>query len=120
MNNVILMKKVKELMFQTLHSREQSLRVMVQSATICKAFGVKNDEYETEKSVAADYERNVVMSDNEIRNDFNKYMGFLKWVIEQNDLDKQREYKNRLHDFVEAVGFFNKELYEEFYQTIYN
>lgn len=111
MRNAKVMKKVNELATQTLHSREQSARVMVQIAIIRKAFGVKNDE--TNKPVT-DYERELVLSDDEIRKEFNQYSRFLKWAIEKNDIDKQREFENQLDYFIDGVNFFNTNLADEF------
>lgn len=73
MRNQDVMKKVIDLDTQYLYSREQSLRVMVQIAIIRKAFGVKNDE--TNKPVI-DYERELVLSDDEIRKEFDMYLSF--------------------------------------------
>ncbi|WP_407052921.1 hypothetical protein [Paenibacillus dendritiformis] len=105
------MEKVIELDTQYLHSREQSMRVMVQIAIIRKAFGVK--DYETDKPVI-DYERELVLSDDEIRKEFDKYLDFLKWSIEKKDIDKQREFKNQIDYFIDGVNFFNNKLADEF------
>ncbi|MEK5061122.1 hypothetical protein BK126_26125 [Paenibacillus sp. FSL H7-0326] len=111
MRNQDVMKKVIDLDTQYLYSREQSLRVMVQIAIIRKAFGVKNDE--TNKPVI-DYERELVLSDDEIRKEFDMYLSFLKWSIESKDVDKQREFKNQILHFIDAVRFFNENLAKEF------
>ncbi|MFB5759071.1 hypothetical protein [Paenibacillus medicaginis] len=110
------MKKVIELDTQPLLSQEQSARVMVQIATIRQAFGVKNDE--TNKPVK-DYERKLVMSDDEIRKDFEEYLSFLKWAIEKKDVDKQREFENQINYFIDAVEFFHKDLAKEFKETVF-
>ncbi|MCM3273053.1 hypothetical protein [Paenibacillus elgii] len=116
MRNKEIMKKVIELDTQYLYSREQSTRVMVQIAIIRKAFGVKNDE--TNKPVL-DYERNLVLSDDEIRKELDQYLRFLNWAIEKKDIDKQREFKNQLDYFIDGVNFFNQNLAIEF-KTIVN
>ncbi|MBG9776173.1 hypothetical protein [Brevibacillus laterosporus] len=116
MRNIKIMEKVIELDTQFLSSREQSTRVMIQIAIIRKAFGVKNDE--TNKPVI-DYERKLVLSDDETRKEFEQYLKFLKWSIKKRDLDKQTEYKNQLNCFIDGVTFFNKNLADEF-KTIVN
>lgn len=116
MKNAKIMKKVMELDTQYLSSREQSTRVMIQIAIIRKAFGVKNDE--TNKPVL-DYERNLVLSEDETRKELDQYLKFLKWAIDKKDLDKQREFKNQLDCFIDGVDFFNKNLANKF-KTIVN
>lgn len=111
MRNKDVLEKVKDLDTQTLHSREQSLRVMVQIAIIRRAFGVKNDE--TEMPIK-DYERNVVLSDDEIRNEFKRYSELLQWAISTNDVDKQTEFRNQIVYFIDGVSFFNATLANEF------
>ncbi|MGG0793816.1 hypothetical protein ABE137_07395 [Brevibacillus laterosporus] len=117
MKNKILMKKVIELDTQFLSSREQSARVMTQIAIIRKAFGVKNAE--TDQPVT-DYERKLVLTDDEIRKEFDQYLKFLRWSIEKKDIDKQREFKNQINYFIDAVDFFNKSLADEFKALINN
>lgn len=111
MKNALLMKKVKDLDTQTLNSREQSARVMVQISIIRKAFGVKNDE--TNKPVK-DYDRDLVLSDEDIRKEFGQYLRFLKWAIEKKDIDKQREFENQINYFIDGVSFFHQNLANEF------
>lgn len=116
MRNKQIMNKVIELDTQFLSSREQSTRVMMQIAILRKAFGVKNDE--TRKPVI-DYEREPVLSDDEIRKEFDQYLSFMNWTIDKKDIDKQREFKNQLDYFIDGVAFFNKNLADEF-KTIVN
>lgn len=111
------MGKVKELATQTLLSREQSLRVMMQDAVIRRAFGVKDDEHE---KPFQDYDRQRVMTDDEIRNEFERYKGFYNWAIETNDIDKQTEFRNRINYFIEAVKFFSEDLANEFENNTFN
>ncbi|MED1107733.1 hypothetical protein [Bacillus paramycoides] len=118
MRNKKLMEKVIELDTQTLTTREQSARVMVQIATIRKAFGVKNDE--TNKPVK-DYEREIVLSDDDIKKEFNEYVSFWNRAKERNDMDKAKEFENLIYYFIEAVRFFNDNLadvYEREFEDI--
>jgi hypothetical protein len=115
MNNKKLMKKIIELDTQTLMSRQQSLRVMVQIATIRKAFGVKNNE---SNLPIKDFEREIVLSDNDITNEFNQYVNFLKWAKVKNDLDKVLEFENQLNYFIDAVRFFNGKLADDFQESL--
>ena len=113
MKNKKVMEKVIDLSTQNGRTKEQRHKVMVQVAIIRQAFGVKNDE--NDKPVK-DYERKVVLSDDEIRKQFNEYVGFrdvavtkqreLYWSIE--------ELKNQVHYFIEGVRFFNASLADEF------
>ncbi len=111
MNNKKLMKKVIELDTQKLHTREQSLRVYVQISIIRKAFGVKNTE--TNEKVL-EFSRERVLSEQEIRNEFIKYIGFWEWAIKTTENGKEREFQNQIFDFIEGVRFFDKELAEKF------
>ncbi|MCY8539414.1 hypothetical protein [Bacillus haynesii] len=111
MRNKKLMEKVIDLDTQVLRTREQSLRVMIQIAIIRKAFGVKNDE--TDKPVR-DYEREIILSDDEIRKQFNEELKWLSLAKERRDLGDVREFENRVHYFIEAVRFFNTSLADEF------
>lgn len=115
MKNKKLMEKVIDLDTQFLATKEQSLRVMVQIATIRQAFGVKNDE--TFKPVK-DYERELVLSDDDIKKDFNKYISFWNRAKEKNDMDKAKEFENQIYYFIEAVRFFNVHLADEFQKSI--
>ncbi|WJE41159.1 hypothetical protein QRD86_00470 (plasmid) [Bacillus halotolerans] len=115
MKNKKLMEKVIDLDTQVLRTREQSVRVMIQIAIIRKAFGVKNDE--TNKPVR-DYEREIILSDDEIRKEFNSELEFLNRVKEKNDFEKIREFKNRVYYFVDAVRFFNTTLADEFEKKV--
>ena len=111
MENKKLMEKVIDLDTQFLKTREQSTRVMVQIAIIRKAFGVKNDE--TNKPVK-NYERKLVLSDDDIRKEFNDYVRFWEWAKEKNDMDKAKEFENQIYYFIEAVRFFNVNLADKF------
>ncbi|OMD10610.1 hypothetical protein [Paenibacillus odorifer] len=115
MRNKEIMEKVIKLDKETLFSREQSARVMVQIAIIRKAFGVKNDE--TNKPVI-DYERELILTDDEIRKEYEQYLNFLKWSIEKKDLDKEREFKNQINYFIDGVAFFHRGLADEFKKNV--
>lgn len=114
MNNVELMKKVIELDTQKLTSRLQTQRCHCQIAIIRKAFGVKNAE--TDLPVK-DFEREQVMSNKEITQEFEKYVGFWEWAKKVNKPDKVYEYKNSILFFIEAVAFFDAKLAESFTQS---
>lgn len=114
MNNVVLMEKVIDLDTQVLTSREHSLKVMVQIAIIRKAFGVKNSE--TDMPVK-NYERQIVLSDDDIRKEFNQYVRFWEWAKETNSY-KEVEFKNQLKYFILAVRFFNEKLSIEFSKSL--
>lgn len=107
MNNKILMEKVIELDTQVLKTREQSRRVMVQIAIIRKAFGVKNSET---VAPVKEYERSRVLSDQEVKEEFQTYVNFYNWAIAKNDSDKAIQFKNEIYYFIEAVEFFDKSL----------
>jgi len=111
MNNVKLMKKVIELDTQTLQTREQSKRVMVQIAIIRKAFSVKNSE--TDNKVL-DFERERILSDQEIGKEFERYVGFWEWAIKSNDLDKAKSFENQIYYFIDGVRFFDENLAQSF------
>lgn len=111
MRNKKLMEKVIELDTQFLATREQSLRVMIQIGIIRKAFGVKNDE--TNKPIR-DYERDIILSDDEIRKEFNQELKWLVIAKEKNDFVNVKEFENRARYFIEAVRFFNTSLADEF------
>lgn len=117
MNNVQLMKKVIELDTQTLQTREQSKRVMVQIAIIRKTFGVKNSE--TNDKVL-DYERNQVLSDQEVEKAFQQYVGFWEWAIKSNDSDKAKSFENQVYYFIDAVHFFDENLACSFKESFEN
>lgn len=110
MNNVTLMNKVKELDFKTLTSREESIKVMTQIAIIRRAFGVKDYESDTP---AKDYEREIVLTDGQIKEEFNGYIEFKETFEKYGDIGNARDYESRLHYFVEAVEFFKPELANE-------
>jgi spore coat polysaccharide biosynthesis predicted glycosyltransferase SpsG len=112
MKNKKLMKKVIDLDTQTLRTREQSQKVMVQIAIIRQAFGVKNDE--TNKPVK-DYERKIVLSDNEIRKQFNQQLEWLT-IAKEKKLDQEQYIKNQIRYFIEGCSFFNIDLANEFNQ----
>lgn len=111
MRNKKLMGKVIELDTQFLATRAQSLKVMVQISIIRKAFGVKNDE--TDKPVK-DYERDIILSDDEIRKEFKKELEWLNIAKKRNDFGAIKESESRIHYFIEAVEFFNANLADEF------
>ncbi|MCM3110002.1 hypothetical protein [Lederbergia lenta] len=117
MNNEELMKKVIELDTQTLHTREQSQRVMIQIAIIRKAFGVKNSE--TDARVLS-FERERVLSDKEVEKEFNQYIGFWEWTIKSNNLDKAKTFENQVYYFIEGVRFFNGKLANDFTRSFEN
>ena len=111
MRNKKLMEKVNDLGTQNLSTREHSTRVMIQIAIIMKAFGVKRDEI---NKPARDYEREIILSDDEIRKQFNEELNWLNLAKERRDLGDVREFENRVHYFIEAVRFFNASLADEF------
>ena len=120
MNNKVLMEKVIDLDTQTLHTREQSQRVMIQISIIRKAYGVK--DFETNQKVL-DFERSRVLSDLEIEKEFKRYVGFWEWAIETKDADKAKLFENQVHYFIDGVRFFNEELadnFKESFLTIFN
>lgn len=114
MNNKTLMKKVIELDTQTLHTREQSERVMVQIAIIRKAFGVKN--IETNNRVL-NFERDQVLSSQEIEKEFNEYVGFWDWAIKSNDQDKAKLFESKVRYFIDGVRFFDDKLAKRFKES---
>lgn len=116
MNNIDVMKKVIELDTQKLYTREQSLKVMMQIAIIRKAFGVKNSETDEE---VRDYEREIILNEKEISNEFNKYVDFWEIAKERQD-DKQHEYKRQVYYFIAGVRFFNSELANSFEKEMLN
>lgn len=111
MNNVKLMTKVIELDTQTLNTREQSRRVMIQIAIIRKAFGVKNSETD---SRVLDYERVQVLTNEEIEKEFNEYVGFWNWAIRSKNTDKAKTYENDVFYLIDGVRFFNETLADTF------
>ncbi|EQM25318.1 hypothetical protein PQS30_06565 [Bacillus licheniformis] len=111
MRNKKLMEKVNDLGTQNLSTREHSTRVMIQIAIIMKAFGVKRDEI---NKPVRDYEREIILSDDEIREEFYSELKFLNRAKEKNDIDKIKEFKNEVHYFIDAVRFFNASLADEF------
>ncbi|WP_242288941.1 MULTISPECIES: hypothetical protein [unclassified Bacillus cereus group] len=115
MNNKKLMVKLNDLYTQFLATREQSRRVIMQSGIIRRAFGVK--EYEIGKPVK-DYERKLVLSDDDIREEFNEHISFWNWAKKENDMDRAKEFENIVHYFIDAVRFFNENLAEEFQKSV--
>lgn len=111
MNNKKLMKKVIELDTQNLGSRQQAQRCMVQIAIIRKAFGVKNAE--TDLPVK-DFEREIVLSNEEITTEFNQYIRFWEWSRKVRNEGKEIEFRNQVHYFIDAVQFFNDDLANSF------
>jgi hypothetical protein len=111
------MKKVIELDTQTLQTREQSKRVMVQIAIIRKAFGVKNCE--TDNKVL-NFERNQVLTDQEVGKEFQTYVGFWEWAIKSNDPDKAKSYENQVNYFIDGVRFFDENLAVSFTESFEN
>ncbi|WP_456363693.1 hypothetical protein [Priestia aryabhattai] len=111
MRNKELMEKVNDLDTQVLHTRAQSTKVMIQIAIIRQAFGVKNDE--SNKPVT-DYERDIILSDDEIRKQFNKELEWLNIAKQKNGYGDVEEFRSRIHYFIEAVRFFHTNLADEF------
>lgn len=114
MKNTKLMKMVIGLDTQTLNTREQSQRVMVQIAIIRKAYGVKNSETNAK---VLDYERERVLSDQEVEKSFNDYVGFWEWAIKTNNLDKAKAFENQVNYFIDGVRFFDEELANSFTES---
>ena len=117
MNNKILMEKVIELDTQVLKTREQSRRVMVQIAIIRKAFGVKNSET---VAPVKEYERSRVLSDQEVKKEFETYVNFYNWANAKNDNDKAVHFKSDVYNFIDAVAFFDKNLASELKESFEN
>jgi len=113
MRNKEVMAKVIDLSTQKGGTKEQRNKVSVQVAIISRAFGVKNDEID---KPVKDYERNLVLSDDEIRKQFNEYVDSRDVAVtKQSDLYWSiEELKNRVHYFIEGVRFFNASLADEF------
>ena len=114
MNNKKLMTKVIELDTQKLNSREQSMRVMVQISIIRKAFGVKNGETDAK---VLDFERERVLSDQQVEKEFNDYVGFWEWAIKVNNPDKAKSFENQVYYFIDGVRFFDEELAQRFTES---
>lgn len=115
MNNKKVMKKINDLYFQFLTTREQSRRVITQSGIIRRAFGVKEDEI---GNPAKDYEREIILSDDDIREEFNKRISFWDWAKKENDMDRAKEFENIVYYFIDAVKFFNESLADEFQKSV--
>lgn len=116
MNNIKLMTKVIDLDTQTLHTREQSHRVMVQIAIIRKAYGVK--DYETDNKVL-NFEREQILTDQEIEKQFTHYVSYWEWAIESNE-DKAKAFENQVYYFIDGVHFFDEELAQSFKKSFEN
>ena len=110
MNNITLMKKVNELNLQKLTSREDSLKVITQIAIIRKAFNVRDVESDTP---AKEYERELVMTDNQIKKQFNDLNQSYQDFTRLEYIQESRDYKARMTYFIEAVEFFKPELSAE-------
>ena len=110
MNNVTLMKKVNALNLQKLTSREESLKVITQIAIIRRAFNVKDVESDTP---AKEYERELVMTDDQIKEEFDKLNGLYQDFKRLEYIQESRDYKARMTYFIEAVEFFKPELSAE-------
>lgn len=110
MNNVTLMKKVKDLDFHKLTSREDSLKVITQISVIRRAFGVKDVESDTP---AKEYERELVMTDDQIKEEFEELNGLYQDFTKLEYIQESRDYKARMTYFIEAVEFFKPELSAE-------
>lgn len=115
MNNKKVIAKINDLYTQFLATKEQSQRVIMQSGIIRRAFGVK--EYEIGKPIK-DYEREIVLSDDDIRQEFNERISFWNWAKSINDLDRAKEFENIVYYFIDAVKFFNESLAEEFQKSV--
>lgn len=109
MNNVKLMNEVINMYFQTLHTREQSRRIMVQSSILRKVYGIKEGEIVQGTSIP-DYERQRVLSNKEVEDRLNDYIGYYEWALNKGDKDKAFNFKNEVYYFIEAVDFFDKSL----------
>ncbi|MGF9891277.1 hypothetical protein ABEX78_21695 [Priestia megaterium] len=110
MNNKVLMKKLVELDFQPSETKEQSLEVMTKSGIIRRTFGVK--DYEIENSIE-DYEREPVLSNNEVKAELNKVLDWITYAKERNNFDDVKKYESRAHYFIDAVRFFDTNLADE-------
>jgi len=110
MNNVTLMKKVKDLDFQKLTSREDSLKVITQISIIRRAFDVKDVESNTPTK---EYERELVMTDDQIKEEFDKLNGLYQDFTKLEYIQESRDYKARMSYFIEAVEFFKPKLSAE-------
>lgn len=110
MNNITLMKKVNELNLQKLTSREDSLKVMTQISIIRRAFNLNDVESNTP---AKEYERELVMTDKQIKKEFNKLNEFYQDFTKLEYIQESRDYKARMTYFIEAVEFFKTELSSE-------
>lgn len=115
MNNITLMKKVNELNLQKLTSREDSLKVITQIAIIRKAFNVRDVESDTP---AKEYERELVMTNDQIKKEFNKLNEFYQDFTKLEYIQESRDYKARMTYFIEAVEFFKPELSKELKGTL--
>ena len=115
MNNVLLMKKVNALNLQKLTSREESLKVMTQIAIIRRAFNVKDVESDTP---ANEYDRELAMTNDQIKEEFNKLNEFYQDFTELDYIQESRDYKARMTYFIEAVEFFNPKLSAELKGTL--
>lgn len=78
---------------------------MVQIAIIRKSFGVKNGETDAK---VLDYERERVLSDQQVEKEFNDYVGFWEWAIKKNDSDKAKSFENQVYYFIDGVRFFDE------------
>ncbi|MGG4105182.1 hypothetical protein AAXB25_14795 [Paenibacillus lautus] len=107
MRNKELMTKIKELAT----SFGNASRIDVQIAIIRQAFGVKNDEHQ---KMIRDYERKVVLSDDQIREKFQERIRFYKWAVKENNRVRIHEFGNEIFYFIDAVRFFNFNLADEF------
>lgn len=110
MNNITLMKKINELNLQKLTSREDSLKVITQIAIIRRAFNVKDVESDT---LAKEYERELVITDEQIKKEFNNLNEFYQDFSKLDYIQESRDYKARMTYFIEAVEFFKPELSSE-------
>lgn len=113
MQNKLLMKKLVELYFKPLKTREESFEVMTKFGIIKRAFGVKDFEIEIPENSTEDYKREVILSDDEIKADLNKMLEWIAYSKENGCYGDVSHYENRVRYFVDGVRFFNSKLADE-------
>lgn len=110
MNNKTLMKKLVGLYFKPFKTKEDILEIETKAGVLQRAFGVK--DYEIDNPIK-DFEREVVLSNDEIKAELNKVLEWITYAKENNNYGDVNMYKNRAYYFVEAVNFFNANLASE-------
>lgn len=103
MENTVLIKKVHEMWYEKLNTREQSERVMCQVSIIRSAYGVK--EWEITPTTKS-YIRNREMTNEQIESRFMEYVGFWEWAVKK-DSDKVKSFENKVFYFIDGVKFFD-------------